>query len=230
MRFILFAGAALDGAVPGVHVGVAVVAETSHPALPHVNPAAVPDDGLPMLLNRLFARPSQTEPADALYGAAVARAREPAFYRDLSVPDTVEGRFEMICLHVYLILRRLKHGSGVSAHDGALGQAVFDVMFADMDRSLREMGVGDLGVGRRVKTMAEAFYGRIRAYDDGLAGGEPALARALARNVLDSRESESEGIALARYVVDSIRVLEGVPDAELAHGMAVFAPIPGDAR
>jgi cytochrome b pre-mRNA-processing protein 3 len=182
-----------------------------------------------MFLTRLFDRPSETLPADALYGVAVARAREPVFYRDLCVPDTVEGRFEMICLHVYLILRRLKHGSGVSGRDGALGQAVFDVMFADMDRSLREMGVGDLGVGRRVKTMAEAFYGRIRAYDDGLATGEPALARALARNVLDSSESESDGVVLARYVVESKRALEGLPDAELARGTAVFAPIPGGA-
>jgi cytochrome b pre-mRNA-processing protein 3 len=180
-----------------------------------------------MFLTRLFTRPSETEPADALYGIAVARAREPAFYRDLGVPDTVEGRFEMISLHVYLILHRLKNGSGVTGHEGALGQALFDVMFADMDRSLREMGVGDLGVGRRVKTMAEAFYGRIRAYDDGLAAGEPALARALARNVLDSSESGPEGAALARYVVESIRALADVPDAELACGEAVFAPLPG---
>ncbi|MGE0650824.1 MAG: ubiquinol-cytochrome C chaperone family protein [Alphaproteobacteria bacterium] len=182
-----------------------------------------------MFLSRLFTRPSETEPADALYGVAVARAREPAFYRDFGVPDTVEGRFEMISLHVYLILHRLKRASGARAHDSILGQALFDVMFADMDRSLREMGVGDLGVGRRVKIMAEAFYGRIRAYDDGLAAGKPALARALARNVLNSSESEPEGVALARYVVNSIHALADVPDGELARGRAVFAPLPGGA-
>jgi cytochrome b pre-mRNA-processing protein 3 len=182
-----------------------------------------------MFLTKLFTRTSPTGPAEALYGTAVARAREPSFYRDLRVPDTVEGRFEMICLHVYLILRRLKGGEGMAGGNGALGQALFDAMFADMDRSLREMGVGDLGVGRRVKTMAEAFYGRIRAYDDGLAGGEPVLARALARNVLASADDASGAVVLARYALDSMRALEGVPDIDLARGTAVFAPVPGGA-
>ena len=182
-----------------------------------------------MFLTRLFARPSEAEPADALYGLAVTRAREPVFYRDLGVPDTVEGRFEMICLHVYLILRRLRHGSGVANDDGALGQALFDIMFADIDRSLREMGVGDLGVGRRVKTMAEAFYGRIRAYDEGLAAGEPALARAITRNVFNSSGSEAQAFALAGYLVESITVLAGIPEDDLARGKAGFAPLPGGA-
>ena len=105
---------------------------------------------------------ARRDSARLLYAAVVARAREPVFYTRFRVPDSLDGRFDMIALHAFLVLRRLKEEG---ADGAALGQALFDVIFSDMDRSLREMGAGDLGVGRRVKRMARGFYGRIAAYD-----------------------------------------------------------------
>jgi cytochrome b pre-mRNA-processing protein 3 len=113
------------------------------------------------LLERLVgAQARHAVPADRLYGAAVAQARNPAFYVECRVPDTLDGRFDLIVLHLCLLIRRLRREGETGA---TLAQALFDTTFDDMDRSLREMGVGDLGVGRRVKAMASAFYGRATA-------------------------------------------------------------------
>lgn len=133
-----------------------------------------------MVFSRFFGASQSAASAGRIYAAIVAQARRPEFYTSLHVPDTLDGRFELIALHAYLILNRLK-GQGVEAE--AVAQAVFDAMFDDMDRNLREMGVGDLGVGRRVKAMAQGFYGRIAAYDRGLALGDVALGEAIARNL-----------------------------------------------
>ena len=141
------------------------------------------------LIGQLF-RPDPTSAvARRLYEAVVAQARQPVFFAEWEVPDTVDGRFEMVALHAHLLLRRLRDG-GPAAD---LAQALFDVMFADMDASLREMGAGDLGVGRRVKQMATAFYGRMAAYDAGLASSETRagaaaqpLRHGLARQPLES--------------------------------------------
>ncbi len=129
----------------------------------------------------LLRRNRLDRPAYALYGAAVSAAREPLFYAELGVPDTVDGRFDMVSLHVYLVVRRL----GMLAEPGPkLAQAVFDAMFSDMDVNLREMGVGDLSVGKRNRAMWEAFHGRAAAYQAALAEpGTTALAEALRRNV-----------------------------------------------
>lgn len=115
-----------------------------------------------------------------LYGAAVAAARQPWFYTELGVPDTLDGRFDLVGLHAFLVIRRL---SALPAPGPEVAQAVFDAMFSDMDFNLREMGVSDLSVGRKVKAMWEAFHGRATAYQAALAEGEAALAEALARNV-----------------------------------------------
>jgi cytochrome b pre-mRNA-processing protein 3 len=113
-----------------------------------------------------------------LYGAAVAAARDPFLYRDLGVPDTLDGRFDAIGLHVYLLIRRLN----TEAEPGpALAQAVFDAMFLDMDINLREMGVGDMSVGKRNRAMWEAFHGRSAAYS-AVWDDPPALEAAFARN------------------------------------------------
>jgi cytochrome b pre-mRNA-processing protein 3 len=134
--------------------------------------------------------------AERLYAAAVAQARVPAFYLRYGVPDTLDGRFEMIGLHVFLLMRRLK-SEGEAGR--ALSQSVCDRFFDDLDRSLREMGAGDLGVGRRVKTMAKAFYGRIAAYDASFSGA--ALEDALARNLYGTVEAKPEHLAaMGRYL------------------------------
>ncbi len=114
-----------------------------------------------------------------LYGAAVAAARDTHLYAHLGVPDTLDGRFDAVVLHVYLIVRRL---DGEPDPAPALAQAVFDAMFLDMDINLREMGVGDLSVGKRNRAMWEAFHGRSAAY--AAAWDDPALLEAaLARNI-----------------------------------------------
>jgi len=132
------------------------------------------------LFQRLFGRDRAEAAGDALYVALVGHARQPAFYAELGVPDTVEGRFDMIALVVALAVRRLKDGDAAGR---ALAQAVFDSMFRDMDRSLREMGVGDMSVGRKVQNLAKGFYGRLAAYDAALAADDAALRETLVRNV-----------------------------------------------
>lgn len=118
--------------------------------------------------------------AQRLYAAIVAAARRPEFYREGGVPDTLDGRFELVTLHAYLVLHRLRLEPAAAEP----AQTLFDAMFLDMDESLREIGVGDLGVGRRIKQMGQAFYGRAAAYDAGLAAADPAvLEAALARNL-----------------------------------------------
>jgi cytochrome b pre-mRNA-processing protein 3 len=96
-----------------------------------------------------------------LYGSAVAAARDPFLYETLGIPDTLDGRFDAIVLHVYLVVRRLQADP---PQGPALAQAVFDAMFLDMDINLREMGVGDLSVGKRNRAMWEAFHGRSAVY------------------------------------------------------------------
>jgi cytochrome b pre-mRNA-processing protein 3 len=116
-----------------------------------------------------------------LYGMAVAAARAPALYAVLGVPDTLDGRFEMVGLHAFLLIDRLRRESPPGSD---LAQSVFDAMFSDMDVTLREMGVGDLTVGKRVREMWEAFHGRAAAYEAALADADDgALSAALGRNV-----------------------------------------------
>ena len=162
--------------------------------------------------------------ARSLYEAVVARSREPAFYRELGVPDTVDGRFDMVALHAALVLRRLKADRGRSAD---LAQAFFDVMFVDMDENLRELGVGDLSVGRKVKDMIRAFYGRLAAYEAGLAGTEEELAAALRRNLYRGVAAEEAGLlTMAAYVRRQADALEALEVDRILGGELAFAPIP----
>ena len=127
--------------------------------------------------------------AHDLYVAAVAQARQPLFYVEYGVPDTVDGRFDLIILHVYLFLRQLNQlalpedGSAESVQAAQRAQSLFDIMFSDMDRSLREMGVSDISIGKQVKHMVKAFYGRAVAYDEGLAGPDTVLRDARERTL-----------------------------------------------
>jgi len=173
-----------------------------------------------MPLASLFRRNPHRAPAHALYGAIVARARDPAFFLALSVPDTLDGRFELIALHAFLVLNRLKADHAATA---ALGQELFDTMFADLDRGLREMGAGDLGVGRRVKEMAKGFYGRIVAYDQGLAEADDALAAALRRNLYGTVAPPEEAVvAMARYARREAAALAAQPLNDLLSGKVKF--------
>ncbi len=180
------------------------------------------------MLSALFARgraraEGHISVAERLYMHIVGQARQPVFYAHMGVPDTPLGRFEMISLHAFLLFRRL---SGTGRAGRALGQAVHDVMFADMDRSLREMGVGDLGVGKRVKKLAKNLYGRINAYDEGLGGADEVLEAALGRNVFADSDAVADQVAaLARYMRQQARVLEGQEDRALMDGEVKFGAV-----
>ncbi|HVO14975.1 MAG TPA: ubiquinol-cytochrome C chaperone family protein [Alphaproteobacteria bacterium] len=178
------------------------------------------------MLARLARRRDRTEAAHALYLALVRQAREPAFYSSCGVPDSLEGRFDMIVLHAFLIMRRLR-GEGEAGV--ALAQALFDVMFSDMDQNLRELGVGDLAVGRRVKTMARGFYGRVKAYDEGLEqAGDAALIAALDRNLYANVAADPAQVALmAAYVRRAAELLAGQDAQALVAGRPGFPPAPG---
>ncbi len=129
-----------------------------------------------------------------LYVAAAAQARSPAFYEVLGAPDSVEGRFELYTLHVSLLLRRLK-GQGAQAAE--TGQALFDAYVQALDDALREMGVGDLSVGKKMRRLGEAFYGRVRNYDEALAAlpDRGPLRAMLARTVLMGGAGDPEPFA-----------------------------------
>jgi len=128
---------------------------------------------------------------EAIYGMIVTQAREPIFYRDLGVPDTVNGRFDLLLLHLWLLLRRLRTVQSVNqgANQGQgvteLSQALFDRFCEDMDDNLREMGIGDQTVPKRMRAFGEAFYGRVQAYDQAIEGGGEALAAAICKNILN---------------------------------------------
>ncbi|MDE1147900.1 MAG: ubiquinol-cytochrome C chaperone family protein [Azospirillaceae bacterium] len=159
------------------------------------------------LLQRLFRRPSQQAAVLRLYAGIVDQSRQPAFYAAAAgegrgVPDTVEGRFEVIALHAWLVMRRLA-GEGRALAD--LNQALFDHMFTDLDFSLRELGASEMVVGKKVKDLGKHFYGRADAYESGLkaaaAGDEQALREALDRNLFGSTLPDGpEVTATAVYV------------------------------
>lgn len=172
-----------------------------------------------------FLKSGEKKLADSLYREIVVRAREPVFYHRLAVPDTVEGRFDMVVLHAFLVLRRLKADRDATR---TLAQALFDRMFVDMDENLREMGIGDLAVGPRVKKMAKAFYGRVAVYEAALAeNGPDRLAEALRRNLYRDAAGLESGpvLVMARYVRDQAAALDARTLDGFLGGGAVFAPI-----
>ena len=162
---------------------------------------------------------------ESIYGMIVTQAREPLFYRDLGVPDTVNGRFDMLVLHLWMVLRRAKLIEGGTE----LSQALFDRFCDDMDANLREMGVGDLTVPKRMQAFGEAFYGRAAAYDVALAAGREPLAQALCKNILNG-EGIEQARRLACYAAAAIAALAGVDEAALRGGSWKFpSPAPAGA-
>ena len=175
------------------------------------------------MLDRLFKRKRHGEAAEALYARIVAQGRRPAFYASLGVPDTLDGRFDLITLHAFLVLRRLKGERGETA---ALAQCLFDTLFGDMDSSLRELGAGDLGVAPRVKAMVRAFYGRIVAYEEAMARGD-ALDQALRRNLYGTTEPKAAQVAaMAAYLRREAEALVGQATGALLAGRVDFGEPP----
>ena len=172
----------------------------------------------------LFRANPVREAAELAYRSVVEQARHSGFFLEGGVPDTVDGRFELICLHAFLYLHRLKTERPQSTR---LGQRFFDAMFADFDRSLREMGTGDLSVGREIKRMAEAFYGRVAAYESGLAGDDSVLQPALARNLFGTAPANPALLeAMAGYVRREAARLNEEDGEELLAGRLSFGDPP----
>ena len=167
----------------------------------------------------LFGRGRAERSGYELYGQAVAAARHPFFYSDLGVPDTLDGRFDMVGLHAFLLLRRLGREGAAGA---SLGQALFDAMFSDMDLNLREMGVGDLSVGKKVRVMWEAFHGRAAVYGDAMALGPEALAEALERNLWPGEEQRLAASNLARLAYAQDAHLARLSLAQITASKEIF--------
>jgi cytochrome b pre-mRNA-processing protein 3 len=166
-------------------------------------------------------RRKREETIDRLYGVIVAHARLPVFYRTLAVPDTIEGRFDLLVLHVHLLFRRLAHADETIR---SVGQSVFDRFIEDMDDSLRELGVGDLTVPKRMRAMGVAFYGRAAVYDAALGEpGDDALAAALMRNVYGNNSGAETNVQrLARYVRKAASALAAQDASTIASGVVEF--------
>ena len=172
------------------------------------------------MFKRFFARSSFSEPGLELYAAAVTQARDPAFYTALGVPDTLDGRFDLLALHCYLLMRRLKRQG---AEATLLSQELAEIFFADMDVNLREIGASDIGVGKRVKRMIEGYYGRVQAYDQALLEGEAPLQEALRRNVYGTCSVAPAVLAaLAAYLRAAEASLAGQAWSALQRGAVAF--------
>lgn len=175
------------------------------------------------MLFGLFRRRSREE-EHKIYCEIVAQARQPVFYTDFLVPDTIDGRFDLIVAHAVLYFRRMR-GEGKKASEFA--QNVFDLFFQDMDASLREMGVSDTRVPKKVKAMGEAFYGRADAYMPALDSGDgDALAEALGRNIYTDAAEPVAQKRLALYLIEAADRLEGRSAQDLMSGRIAW-PEPG---
>jgi len=173
-----------------------------------------------MIFSLLRRRNPSSDTIRALYGVIVAQARLPSFYAHYGVPDTVDGRFDMIVLHLFLLGNRAGREGG--ALEG-LVRDVTEVFCQDLDHNMREMGVGDLAVPRRMRAYVEAFYGRAEAYRAALGARDPdVLARALARNVFSVPETTGGARRLASYMLQAAHALEAQPAGALKQGLLSF--------
>ncbi len=180
------------------------------------------------MLGALRARAALRRKAGEIYGVIVTQARQPGFYAKLGIPDTPAGRYDMVVLHLFLVLERLRlEGSEA----GTLQRILIEAFVADMDDALREFGTGDVVVGKKVRRAAAGFYERSRDYREALATDDAAvLARALARHGL-TREDEPQGSrALAGYVQAAAAALKAQGSREVLTGRLAFPPLMGFAE
>jgi cytochrome b pre-mRNA-processing protein 3 len=153
---------------------------------------------------------------DRLYAATVARAREPVFFTRFGVPDTIDGRFDLLALHAWLALDRLRAGNL-----DELSQGLMDTIFVGFDEGLRDLGTGDMGMGRRIKNLADAFYGRLQAY--GTSTDHVAMTEAIQRNLYRGAGDAVRAEAVARYVE---KARASVASSDVAAGELDFGPLP----
>lgn len=174
-------------------------------------------DRMVALLKKWFG--NTTPPSvDDTYVALVARARNPFFYTQMQVPDTLDGRFEMIVLHLFLLQHRLLQETNNTAAT-EFARQLSEAFFDDMDRSVRELGVADTGVSKRIKRMGKAYHGALQSYAAGL--NDPvALRAALARNLYGTIEKGDVVVldAMAEFIHAELASLAAVPVDTLLSG------------
>lgn len=183
-----------------------------------------------MLFEWISRKAARRQAARILYQAALTQSRDPVFYADLGVADTMDGRFDLLSLHVYMMIERLEQ---LGPEGRRLAQALFDCLFVQMDRTLRESGVGDLSVPRHVKKMMTAFNGRAHGYHAALAAGDfAALEQAVSRNVFREEAGRIPGGAgaIASYVLETAHrfCLYGLDD--FMKGAVVFPAVSGEGQ
>jgi cytochrome b pre-mRNA-processing protein 3 len=176
------------------------------------------------MILRSFRRIAENRTIASLYGMIVTQARSAAFYVDYEVPDTVQGRFDLIVLHLVLLLRRLEGGDFRGRGGRELGQRLFDAFCRDLDANLREMAVGDLAVPKHMRRFGEAFYGRQAAYLAALdSSDERDFENALARNIFPGGVGiDAKAARLARYAHGVVRELDAQEDNILMRGEVAF--------
>lgn len=166
-------------------------------------------------------RKQEERPAERLYQSVLAASRQPELYVEFEIADNLDSRFDMLCLHISLVMIRLRDLPEETHKQ--LNQELFDRFFADMDFTLREMGVGDLGVGKRVRKMSEAFMGRLTAYSEALAASDmDALSLAVARNLRRAETCCDADKRMAAYMAEKHNQLAGLSDTALQDGEADF--------
>lgn len=175
-----------------------------------------------MIVAWLKRRKSIKLAAAGLYQAAVTQSRDPGFYTDLGVPDTLDGRFDLISLHAFLVMHRL----GEMGADGKkLSQSMFDQMFRHMDMGLRETGVGDMGIPKHMKRMMRAFNGRVHSYHDAVESADrSALEQAVERNIYRNADGVVSlfSATIADYVLQQAEFLKGQDEQQILSGKISF--------
>jgi len=174
-----------------------------------------------MLQNLLksIARPIAEPAIETLYRQCVAAARQPVFYRDWKAPDTLDGRFDLLILHVLLVIYRLQTHTRET-------QQLFDILFADMDKNLRQIGVSDIRIAKKMKPLLAAFYGRAKIYEQALATEDSTLADALARNIYGNVEVAPENLSsLTAYVREARKILAAQKTEDILAGKLAFPKV-----
>lgn len=172
------------------------------------------------MLNALRRTSHRARLVRSLYAGLISQARQPIFFAGLGVADSIDGRFDMVALHAWLVLERLR-----DAGLADVGHGLSDAIFVGFDEALRDLGAGDMGMGRKIKQMGDAFNGRVHAY--GAATGEVELSAAILRNVYRGDQNRSrEALGLARYAINARACLAR---SDIANGSLDFGSPPGRA-
>ena len=172
-------------------------------------------------INRFFSKTRQQKLAANVFKIIVNQSRKKTFYMNLGVPDTLDGRFELIVLHTFLVVRCLKD----TKYKRNFGRDIMTKLFDDFDLSLRELGVGDMGMGKKIKVMADSFYGRCKAYEEGLKLGDNELQGAITRNIYGGDIDKKVALVIVNYVKSEAKYLENLSFEEINYGKFNFREI-----